>query len=240
MRGYFHWLKARAKRLTPGEAIRTREWEASTGKDLLVDLGTRARVLSALLAELVVVGQDGSDSQETQTPGLPHWGPAFLLIVREEDGGLTVGLTIQGDLCEVRLSLRLRAFLVEPEVVPRLAASLGGSDPSAAAILCQAFARDVLVGNREVSRILSALPELEGELGTGGVARFRACRFPATSPMDSPRAGPALHRPGSPKPSLKPAAAYRPEVPVLAEEPAGVGGLKVGFGPVSCGAVSFT
>ncbi len=195
MCGYFHWLEHRTKRggvLAPVEPLGAEELAALTHELLRAAPGSKGSVLAALPADLLIVGEPSPAPEGTRSGDVPSPGRAHLLIVREEDGGLTVGLLVKSRLCWAKdRPLRLRAFLVEPEVVGRLAAALERSASSAGDILSRAFAADVVASHQEVARLLSALPELEGERGPDGVARFRRFPIPPTfSKGFPPRPGP--------------------------------------------------
>jgi hypothetical protein len=118
-----------------------------------------------------------------------------LVLVREADGTRTVGMSVDPmmvDLYRMRLHrpASCRAFLIEPEVLARLQdmvqkACHVGPDKA----LDHAFAAETVAGNLDVARLLSAIPDLDGEVH-GAEIRFH--RLPIADEFDTfpPRQGP--------------------------------------------------
>jgi hypothetical protein len=105
--------------------------------------------------------------------------PGRLLLVQEPDG--THSFTLE----PARMALgtvahlppgadryRCRALFLEPEVLSQLAQALGQAPvtQASAALLTELLGRNTVGGNKEVARILSAVPELEGDITAGGEA----------------------------------------------------------------------
>src|SRR5262249_49328925 len=90
---------------------------------------------------------------------------AKILLVCEENGTRTVGLLLDFPLEIGSPVLSCRAFLIEPEVIKRLAA-LGNLPEELVPhdVLCQAFQGGAVRNNIELARLLAALPELDGEV----------------------------------------------------------------------------
>jgi hypothetical protein len=111
---------------------------------------------------------------------------AHLCLVREADGKRSVGL----HLVRADLAGPSRAFLIEPEGLQRLkevVAKLSGWDQDDA--LAYAFDPEVVASNLEIARMLSAIPDMDGEV-IHGQLRFR--RLPVPNDLDAlpPRPGP--------------------------------------------------
>jgi len=115
----------------------------------------------------------------SENPGDVQFHPwhAHLLIVREQDGRLTVGLLFQATPEVVdrwrtavpdRLShpLRCRAFIFEQEVLTRMAAIAlkTPEEKSPERLLLPAFQPEMVASNFEVARLLVGVAELEGEI----------------------------------------------------------------------------
>jgi hypothetical protein len=185
MRGYFLWLGARAVRRgieartnhLPGGALDQRALGLEEPQVNVLDvLEVRPLVLPLTFKGVAAVEAASR---------------AKLFVVREEDGANTLGLILRPvpdtlwDLLRERgrpLSA-CRAFLLEPEVVERLAAALQlpPERSSREHVLRRAFAPETLTDNVEVARILSAVPELEGECSALlRKASFRRLPVPAT------------------------------------------------------------
>jgi hypothetical protein len=197
MRGYIHWLQARAKR--------AREPLPRIEPALPEELRRRTCALAGISAEAVLPAGGRLavlDILEVRTcVYLVH---AELLLVREEDGMRTLGMLLRmpADVLRGQLECfapwlrgqrsRCQALLFEPEVVQRLRVVLGTTGEGPADAILQAFQPDVVATNFEVVRILAAVPELEGEIQPSGEARF--CRLPIPDRCDAfpPRAEP-LH-----------------------------------------------
>jgi hypothetical protein len=185
MRGYFHWQKARAIRL--GLPLPKRE-----GRDQ-----SQLRQLACRLA-----GGQSPDLRVTDALDVrPVWlsprsqfhegASAVLALVSEADGKRTVGMWAELAEREDRPpASSCRAFLLEPEVLARLGELVQKTcaiGPEKA--LVHAFAAETVVGNRDIARLLSAVPDLDGEV-RGPEIHFR--RLPVADEFDAfpPRQGP--------------------------------------------------
>ncbi len=161
MRGFFHWLWARAKReaqpLPNGYFSSTAC--ASDATMPLVDQGKILDVWPAQ-ARLVMAGT------ALRLACLPYLAVS-LYLVHEPDGKNTLGcragptqLTGHPEVAGwASRPCPCRAFLLEPEVVERLGALLAGKPWQ------EAFSAETIANNGEVARVLAAAPELEGEVG---------------------------------------------------------------------------
>jgi hypothetical protein len=103
-----------------------------------------------------------------------------LLVVCEEDGTRTLGMLWWVAHWSGVQRAHCRAFLLEPEVVKRLRAILGAAAEAPPEHILHAFQHEIVAANFEVARLLTALPELEGEIQhPGPVARFGRLPIPA-------------------------------------------------------------
>jgi hypothetical protein len=183
MRGYFHWLWARARH----EPESVPHEQRPSGANGAVHLRDHGEVLDVWLAQATLV------AAETDCPaGVLLSGDISLYLVREADGRHTLGCRVRlselpGRREEVgRLMARqgpCRAFLLEPEVVQRLK-SLQPDKPWQ-----EAFSAQTVAGNSEVARVLAAAPEMEGELD-GGEILFERLPVPESYSTFPPRQQP--------------------------------------------------
>jgi hypothetical protein len=183
-RGYFYWQKARAIRL----GIPPRNGDESRQIDLC-DLASR------------IVGKDAPDLRVTDAldirPVCLGGGPRFgestagsLVLVREAEGTRTMGMWLELDGRESSQPGSCRAFLIEPEVLARLqdvvqkACHIGPDNA-----LDHAFAAETVAGNLDIARLLSAIPDLDGEVHG---AKIRFHRLPIADEFETfpPRQGP--------------------------------------------------
>jgi hypothetical protein len=199
MRGYFHWLAARAKRVcgTPPPS-EPRSGAELRREPLVVSLCVPERLPSWQRYCYVCGPEVGVlDRQEVSSWVLRAGkrekradgefrgisADVELFITRERTGRPGLGMLVTDStddwLCwflsmdrenrEVRFDredreVRCRAFLLEPEVVKRLAEALRMQGAPEHSILDRAFEREVVATNLETARILAAVPELEGEI----------------------------------------------------------------------------
>src|SRR5262245_50648849 len=173
MRGYFHWLAARAERLgarlppsPPCSAEKLRDFAARL--QTTDGRGPALKVLDSVELRAWCIPTETSDTRQ------PTLLQAVLRIVGEPDGTWTVILfgnhvLLEGgrldDSRQQDAGRPCRAFLGEPEVAMRLSIALGSpADTTTESPLPRVCMREVLANNLEVARLLSALPELEGEI----------------------------------------------------------------------------
>jgi hypothetical protein len=158
LRGYFRWL-ARCLR---AETVQTLRLAAESGP-------RPALVLLAGTPETVVPAQ-----VEVQ------WTPR-----KNAPGALRVRLRlINPSALSGRLTLPapFRAFLLEPEVVERLSQAIEAPGQAGESVLPRVFSAEVVAGNLEVARVLSAVPELEGIVNADGSGTTSLAAIPPTSP----------------------------------------------------------
>jgi hypothetical protein len=159
MRGYFHFLWARARHATelaPQEELP--DWLSRLAEATPRNEG---EALDVWIAEAIFCSTETSSSDRLDA------GVIRLCLIREPDGRHTLE-------CRARLaepgqegeeasgwagtSFHCRAFLLEPEVVQRLQSLLQDRPWQ------MAFLAETVVNYPEVARILAAAPELEGEV----------------------------------------------------------------------------
>lgn len=176
LRGAMHWLNARAKRERLAQAFPLSEEDLRRLAVRLEEDKPGITVLDAQVAQVEVL-LVLPDRQLFQGPI-----SAQVLLVREEDGRRTLGLLLDlptafggAELEGGSEEWRCRAMLFEPEVVTRLRSVLDASPGvSENAVLRAAVEANVVAGNLEIARILSAVPELEGDGQLArGQLRFR-------------------------------------------------------------------
>src|SRR5262249_363584 len=133
MRGYFHWLTARAERigqrLPPSPPRSAEKLRDLTARLQTADgQGSALKVLDAVEVRARCIPTETSDTRQ------PPLLQAELLIVGEQDGTRTVAMLVnpvlleRGHLDNSRqhgAGRPCRAFLVEPEVAMRLSIALG-------------------------------------------------------------------------------------------------------------------
>jgi hypothetical protein len=175
MRGYLHLLRFRSERKRAALALEQAHWFAADGP--------RNDPPSEPLEALVFLcPRDGS----------PDEGPAFcgsfearLALVSKKEGAF-VGLPwgpVECQALEAALGgavselLPAQALLVEPEVLDHLGQALGVSptEPQLGSrndLLRRALAARALTDNPLVAHLLAAVPHFEGEIDSGGSARF--------------------------------------------------------------------
>jgi hypothetical protein len=217
MRGYFHWLQARAQR--GGETFRP---VPVCSSEELLRLAPRLEEfdppVSALavwkIRPILILG--GSPSWEKRFAarwhGLFDWpledegpplllGQAALLILREQSGACSLGMLLRfaglvherlAELVPIHPGSPCRALLFEPEVVTRLDLALQTTTfRSPEDVLRQALRRETMNNNLEVARIISAVPELDGEVDIRrDEVRFQRLPIPDGFDLFPPRAEP--------------------------------------------------
>jgi hypothetical protein len=194
MRGFYHWLFARAERakepLPPVEPRSEQELrnlacrlegDCAAGRSGSgEEPRPRCTVRDALRVRTWVSTEDHLRAgQEPLFFVAPNF--AELLVVGEEDGTQTLGLILElrpRDWSPLRLparAARCRAFLLEPEALQRLAADLRAErEPLSEPFLSQIFQADLVTNSYRVASLLAGLPELEGELSPESCwVRFR-------------------------------------------------------------------
>ncbi len=184
MRGYFHWQKARAIRL---------------GIPLLQHEDGRPPVLRDLASQIGEVDAGAlrvTDALDVSPVSLPRGtepldkGIGSLVLVREANGAQSVGLCVRLDRVVFPSAVPCRAFLIEPEVLARLqdvvqrACEVGPDG----ALPC-AFATETVAGHLEVARLLSAIPDLDGE-AQGNEICFHRLSIASEFDTFPPRQGP--------------------------------------------------
>jgi hypothetical protein len=134
--------------------------------------------------------------------GLPLLlGQAALLILREQSGTRSLAMLLSfvglvherfGELVPIRPGSPCRALLFEPEVVNRLDLALRATTfRSPEDVLRQALQRETMNGNLEVARLISAVPELDGEVDIRrDEVRFQRLPIPDGFDLFPPRAEP--------------------------------------------------
>jgi hypothetical protein len=161
MRGYMHFLWARAKGATQAQQSGSRA--GSNGA--IHAPGTRpseAEVLDVWTAQATFCTTEAILPLDGLEQGAIH-----LCLVREADGRHTLGCRTRVDELIrnpeeagrwAETSFPCRAFLLEPEVVERLKSLLPEKPWQ------EAFLAETVANHAEVARILSAAPEMEGEV----------------------------------------------------------------------------
>lgn len=187
MRGYLHWQKSRAIRL--GLPLVQRQfrneaefemylldlsgtvWRCASSANPPFDSSPALRVTDAFdVRPVCLIGDAGVES-----------GKATLVLVHEADGSQTVGLCGQFEP-KVGHSL-CRAFLIETEVSRRLQEVVRKvSGVAVNDAIAHAFAAETVAKEMDVARLLSAIPDLDGELVEG---KWRFQRLPIASTFES-------------------------------------------------------
>jgi hypothetical protein len=184
MRGYFHWLWARAKQEPQSLPHQRSPSEGADGAVRLWDQGT---VLDVWPAQATLVAAETDCLADALLSG-----EISLYLIREVDGRHTLGCRVQlsqwpGRREELGLWLArhgpCRAFLLEPEVVERLK-SLLPEKPWQEALSAQTVA-----SNPDVARVFAAAPEMEGELHAGEIL-FERLAVPESYSTFPPRQQP--------------------------------------------------
>jgi hypothetical protein len=162
-----------------------RVWDLAAATSRIVGHhGPELRVTDAVDVRLVCQGR-----RESRPFGWDRSGS--LVLVREADGTRTVGIQESLHGMGYMLSHMLsraqtascRAFLIEPEVLARLQEVVQqtfevGSDKA----LGHAFAAETIASNMDIARLLSAIPDLDGEARGWGL-QFR--RLPGADGLDA-------------------------------------------------------
>jgi hypothetical protein len=201
MRGYFHWLQARAERVAEAfQAVPPCSPEVLDRlsvrlESLEIEVGVRpgrAEVLAAHHVMPLALARAPSRLEVSRVTLRPGDHEADLLLVRESGGGRSFGMLMSfpEEVCGGLLR-RCRAFLCEPEVVKhlRLALDAAATSPTGE-VLFQAFQPEAVADNVEVARLLSALPELDGIIHPPGEARFHRHPIPDGCSQFPPRPAP--------------------------------------------------
>jgi hypothetical protein len=139
-----------------------RVWDLNSGTSRIVgEHGPDFRVLDVLRVRTRFLVGETVHGEKTwfPRPEADEIG-STLCLVREADDKRLLDLRVGGARSYPRKA-RCRAFLLEPEVVARLKSQMGEKPWK------QAFLAETVVENFEVARILSAAPEMEGELHNG-------------------------------------------------------------------------
>ncbi len=197
MRGYFHWIQARADRegLPAGPV-------GDSGRVSPSDRGANAvgapGDVPAVL-DTIRVGALLGPVRECSAEGQRfHSVPAEWVILAGPRTTVWAGpLGQQGHSNGEGTASRssCRAFFFEPEVLQRLRSVLGEEQLQGPALLEKAFGRSAVAENLEVARILAGVPILQGELalaGGAGTFEFQSVPVPDRFVHFPPRQAPVV------------------------------------------------
>jgi hypothetical protein len=191
IRGYMHWLRARADRLR----LPLRQSSAAS-ESYRATLARRLASITPVLGDVKVLDAFSAETRilvtgAAQTHQQPSAERAELCLVREADGSHTLGVLLRLDSAQLfgaaltGTRFRCRVFLFEPEVIRRLEGLLCGRS------YLDSLEPAVLENYPEVAGILAAVSELEGEWSAGqSEVRFARLSIPDSYDLFPPRAEP--------------------------------------------------